>query len=95
MLTKKLGLTPKSTINKEQMVVCHSPLGEKQLVDRFKEKFILVDGCIGDPVQLALHHGYKYPISVFEIVAIYPELVYAGARLFEKEPREQVIKNVC
>lgn len=76
------------------MVVCHSPLGEKQLVDRFKEKFILVDGCVGDPIKLALYHGYKKPISVFELIAIYPELVYAGSRLFEKQPREEIIKRV-
>lgn len=59
------------------MVVCHSPLGEKHILDRYKDKVVLVDGVGGDPVKLALHHGYTKPVSMIEFLAVYPEIVYS------------------
>lgn len=55
------------------MILCHTPFRKKELVDEYKDKYVLVSG-LGKMYDLASLYGYKKCIDIEDYFSIYPEL---------------------
>ena len=68
-----IGLNEGRVLRGEDMILCHSPFRDPQLVKEYAEKYILVSG-IGRMIDIAKLYGYKRAIDIEELFALYPEL---------------------
>ena len=86
-LNNKLKLSQEDPIYKltaQNIIQCHTPLREKTLVDRYKDKYVLVCGY-DEVLDAALKYGYEKAIHVDELAAVYPNAVPIDIPTLQKD----------
>lgn len=68
-----IGLNQGRVLRGEDMILCHSPFRDSQLLKEYGNKYILVSG-IGRMIDIAKLYGYSKAIDIEELFALYPEL---------------------
>ena len=65
-------------LNREHIILCHTPLGEDQLVDIYNhhEGYMLAMGPLVTQKPLAENYGFKRYVTTEEFAAIFPEVSY-------------------
>lgn len=59
-------------VQEDDIIVCHSPFRGSDLVNQYKDKFVLVSG-LGKVLDVARYYGYKKAIDIEELFALYPQ----------------------
>lgn len=79
------------------MQICSTPLGEKHLVSKYEDKYILVDSIVPGVTDLAKARGYNKAVSLKEMMAIYPDIFMGSIMFFggSTEKRQECLKKVC
>ena len=68
------ALDPIYHLNRSHIIECHTPLSSKDIVDQYKDKYILICGY-DEVLSAALSYGYHKAIHVDELAAVYPDAV--------------------
>ena len=55
----------------EEIIMCHTPFREEELVSRYGSQYVLVSG-LGKMLELAGLYGYSKAIDIEELFALYP-----------------------
>lgn len=55
------------------MVLCHTPFKSPDILDFYKDKYVLVSG-LGEMIKLAQLYGYTKAIDITELLALYPSI---------------------
>ena len=92
-INKKLGLEGSLKIDHTQVIQCHTPLREKALVDRYKDKYVLVCGS-DEVLSAALAYGYEKAIHVDELAAVYPNSVPMDIPILKEDTLAAVRKDL-
>ncbi len=75
-INRRLGYeqNPENTLrlNEEHMFLCHTPLTDPQILEEYRDKYVLVSGFY-DELRVSLHYGYKKAIHVEELAVIFPD----------------------
>lgn len=74
-LNELLGLKDEK-FEEKHIVLCHTPLGEPQIVDRYKDDIVLVAGVRGTQTQLAENYKLHRYVSLEEYAALQPWISY-------------------
>jgi ribonucleotide monophosphatase NagD (HAD superfamily) len=93
-LNIKLKMNEEDPIYKltaRNIIQCHTPLREKALVDKYKNKYVLVCGY-DEVLDAALKYGYEKAIHVDELAAVYPNAVPMDIPTLKKE-RIELFRN--
>jgi len=74
----KLGINPPKLVQRPHVIMCHTPLGEKSLVDKYNamEAFVLVLGEQGSQTKLAVNYNLQRYITTDEFCGVFPEVTY-------------------
>lgn len=65
---------PLHMMDGNNIIQCHTPLQDPELVDKYKDKFVLVCG-FDEVLPTAIEYGYPNAIHVDELAAVYPGAV--------------------
>jgi hypothetical protein len=49
------------------------PLKQRELVDQYEDKYVLVSG-LGKMIELAKLYGYRKAVDIEELLSIYPQI---------------------
>jgi hypothetical protein len=55
------------------MILCHTPFKQRELVDQYEDKYVLVSG-LGKMIELAKLYGYRKAVDIEELLSIYPQI---------------------
>ena len=61
-------------LTSKNIVQCHTPLSEGHLVEKYKDKYVLICGY-DEVLNTAINYGYTKAIHVDELAAVYPNSV--------------------
>lgn len=64
------------SFKKEHLVLCHTPLGEPHIIDKYKDNFVLCVGPRGTQLPLAENYKIHKYISIDELAALNPEVSF-------------------
>lgn len=62
------------SIGEDNMVLCETVLTSPHILERFQDKWVLVDGVLSYSEQIATKQGYKKVITLLELLSLYPEI---------------------
>ena len=73
--TQILNESLNTDLEVDKVLLCHTPLGQKDIVESYKDKVIVTaapneNACL----TIAEEYGYKNYLSLFEFACIYPNL---------------------
>ena len=96
-MNKLIGLSGQGRITENEVVLCHTILKSKHFQDRFRDKWILVDGFSRDESALAMSYGFKKVISVKELQSLTPHINAHSILDFwmSKEAMQKTQQAVC
>ena len=65
-----IGLSGQGSITGNEVILCHTILKSKHFQDRFRDKWVLVDGFARDEAKLTMSYGFTKVISVKELMSL-------------------------
>lgn len=86
-------LAPEMRLNHTHIIQCHTPLREPSLVEKYKDKYVLVCGY-DEVLDAALKYGYNKAIHVDELAAVYPDAVPMDVPILQKDRMEGFRKDL-
>jgi ribonucleotide monophosphatase NagD (HAD superfamily) len=72
-INRRLGIIDSEdgmNLREEHMILCHTPLRDQTIMERYRDKYVLVTGRY-EELRVCHHYGYQKAIHVEELAAIY------------------------
>ena len=72
-MNRRLGIEHEDDsliLHEEHMVLCHTPLSDPAIIEKFKDKYVLITGKY-EEIKVAQHYGYKKAIHIEELCSMY------------------------
>ena len=72
-LNKQLQLTSRTgQLTEKELIQSHTVFSDPSFLEKYQDKWILVEGLGYEDVKIAESYGYKKAISLMEVMSLYP-----------------------
>ena len=89
-------------LKKEHMIQSHTVLMDEALVNKYRDKYILVDSMASNPIEIIQNYGYRKALTLIELIVLYPDLSFCKdvdlalyCKMFEpNQTQEGILKRL-